>query len=428
MSFPRPDVQLTQPATAGWRPPSRRLPVRALNLAGSTLRRTGLAELSFDPEALLASAVKAGGSDDFGSAEFHDPLAALAESFERDADLHFLGRLWARGHVVAALTNRLRMQQDWKRHPEILDEDVRAPIVVVGLPRSGTTLLQGLLGADRSHRSLLHWEASNPSPPPEAATRATDPRIARAERAFRLVYWMAPEGRAMHALGPSSPTECLVLLGNSLASVEFPCNYHVPRHLEWFLGADLRPHYAYHRRQLQQLQWRCGPRQWVLKSPAHLFALDALLATYPDARIVHIHRDPAVVMGSFCSLTATMHSLASEHADGLVIASTWAPLWAEALERATATRAVVPARQFVDVYYRDLLADPVGCVQRIYEHFGLTFDETVADSVGAHLDAHPQGKHGVHRYALADFGLDQRRERERFAAYRERFAVPLEPA
>ena len=324
------------------------------------------------------------------------------------------------------VSNRLQMAADWERHPEILAEEIPRPLFIVGLSRTGTTLLQHLLGVDPANRMLLHWQAATPSPPPERATYATDPRIKRSERAIKLVYYMVPHGRALHPMAADSPTECVALLGHSLTSMEFAAGNHVPSYLSWLLDQDMRAPYRHYRRQLQLLQWRCGSDQWVLKSPGHLFALDALLDVFPDARIVQIHRDPVRVMGSFCSLTATLYGVGSDHVDPHAIGATWPAVWAEGLDRMMAVRDQRGSGSFLDVRYADLVADPIAVVRRIYDTFEMDLPPMVVSAMCDHLVQNRQDAHGVHLYSLDAFGLDGRVEQERFAGYRTRFDVPEE--
>jgi hypothetical protein len=347
-------------------------------------------------------------------------MEVLLSALDREARLHPLGRIAARGQVVTLLANRMRMQDWWTRHPEILEQPVAAPWFVVGLPRSGTTFLQQLLAADPHHRTLHFWEATAPAPPPDPATVATDPRRARARRAQRVLDYLAPDANRIHPVGPDAPTECVSLLAHSFASLEFGAINHVPSHVAWCLGADWQPHYEYFRRQLQLLQWRWPGTRWNLKSPAHLLALDALHAVFRDARVVWIHRDPVAAVTSHCSLVAVLHSVGSDDVDPVAIGREWSHVWEVAIARALQARALLGDTVW-DVPYGDLIADPLGTVERLYRWAGADLTPAARAGFEAYVRAHPPGATGTHRYQPSDFGLAPTALRGRFDTYVDTF-------
>jgi Sulfotransferase family len=399
-----------------------RLPVVAVNLIGALVARAGLRLASFDEPKLREAASREAKASDFGTDEYIEPMRVLLGALEHEARLNFVGRFAARAQIVTLLANRAKMQQWWSSHPEILATPVVAPWFVVGLPRSGTTLLQQLLACDQANRSLQFWEATHPAPPPERATYDSDPRIASARRAQRVLDYVAPDANAIHPVGATAPTECVSLLANSFASLEFGVINHVPSHVEWCLGADLRPHYRYFREQLQLLQWKCSAERWTLKSPAHLLALDALFETFPDAHVVWLHRDPITAVTSHCSLVAVLQAIGTDRLDLRAIGREWPHVWAAALERAIASRARVRADRFVDVHYDDLLADPVSTVRDVYLRFGTELRTAAEARMRAFVGNHPQRARGTHVYSPADFGFDGDEVRGGFAAYSQRFS------
>jgi hypothetical protein len=398
--------------------------VRVANLAGRLARPVKPRRLRLDVESIVEDARRATGLEDFGDAPGHDDaLPAFLESLEREAKLTPVGRFCARGQALSALTNQLRMWNDRSTNPEIDHEVIERPLVVVGLPRSGTTLLQNLLAQDPAHRSLLQWEASTPSPPPETATYESDPRIASAERTTRFLDYLAPDARVLHPVAPLMPTECVTLFANSFASLELATINWIPSYLDWCLHADMRAHYRYYGQQLRLLQWRHKRTRWALKSPAHLFWIDALLAELPGVRIVQTHRDPLDVVASFCSLAAVLHAVGSDDVDVAALGARWTATWAEGLSRADDARAASPDAPVFDVHYRRLVAQPIETVAALYDSFGFELTTTAEERMRAFLRENPQHKGGVHRYSLAQFGLDEAAERERFAPYVERYAV-----
>jgi len=232
-------------------------------------------------------------------------------------------------------------------------------------------------------------------------------------------------------MGARLAQECVVLMQQTMCSVLFHNEYRVPSYQDWLddPGFDWRPVYSFHRQQLQHLQWHCARDRWVLKTGAHMWSLDALLETYPDACIVQTHRDPVKVATSYASLTTLVRAMSSDAVDPCEIAADWTPRLARVLDRATSVRdsGRFAAERFYDVHFRSFLADPMKVIEHIYGHFGIELTGDAADRMRRFVDENPQGKHGVHRYAPAEYGLDVATERVRFARYAERFGIEPEP-
>jgi Sulfotransferase family len=416
------------PAAALRRP----LALRVLNGVGGALRAAGVPLVPLDEATLCARATRATGLADFGDGRFREPLRRLLDGFEREAGLSVLGRLIARADVVRLLANRLRMMDAHTRHPEIAAGEIRRPIFVVGLPRTGTSILHELLAQDPANRVPMTWEVMHPWPPPERATYDADPRIAQVEKHFGGIDRLIPGFKTMHPMGARLPQECVALTAHDFASMLFSTTHRVPSYHAWLDAADLRWVYASHRRQLQYLQWKCPPERppgrWALKSPGHLWALEALLAVYPDARIVQTHRDPLQVIASLASLVTLLRGLASDRVDPVAIGAEWTARLAAGLEHTMSVRArgLPPDARVFDVQFAELLRDEVGMVRRIYAHFDLALSSEAESRMRAFLAENPRDKHGRHRYALSSAGLDPATERGRYARYQERFGVPSE--
>ena len=376
-----------------------------------------------DADALVAAACAATGLDDFGGDSYREGLALLVDSITRDAGLHEVGELAVSAQVTSSLANRLRIV-DWaRRHPEVADAPVTRPRFVLGLPRTGTTLLSYLLDCDPGTRSLLRWEAMDPVPPPEAATFTTDRRIAAAAESAAMLDALNPGFKAIHYEAPDGPTECVTLFAHDFKSLLWETVVNVPAYGEWLLdGCDYTSAYAYHRRALQVLQSR-APGRWALKSPAHCFGLDALVAEYPDAELVMTHRDPFEVCASLCSLVTSLSGTFSDADHRAYIVRHWVDVAAEAVERVVRFRDRNGDDRFVDVRYDDLLADPVGAVRAIYGHGGDELTDGTARAMAEYAAANRQGTHGTHRYDPADYGLDRTAIDARFAEYRTRFGL-----
>jgi Sulfotransferase family len=376
---------------------------------------------------VVSKAAAGTGLDDFGDPAWQEGLEVLLDSVAREAALNDIGRTILRTWIDERLVNRLRLV-DWLRHhPEVQTEQTRRPLVVVGMLRTGSTLLCELLACDPANRPLMKWEGLQAIPPPETATFHTDPRIATEVEKQVAIYSMVPQLKAVHWEPGDGPTECVALLTQSFRAQDWHGLFRIPSYIEWFHACDMQPAYDYHRLSLQVLQSR-APGRWSLKAPGHLLALDPLVATYPDARLVVLHRDPVRTVASSTSLSVTARpdSLTTANLDGY-----WGPMWVDVLgtmvDRLVEHRERCGDERFFDLHYRDLVGDPVGAVGRIYEHFGETLSPEAEALMQAHLDAHPQGKHGTHAYTLADFGVEELLVRERFSAYIERFDVEHEP-
>ncbi len=365
-----------------------------------------------DVDALETDAVTATGLDDFGDPTYRDGLLVLAGSLTEEARLTDLGYAAVETQIGAALRNRLRVV-DWiATHPEVAEEEVAAPLVVVGLPRTGTTLLSGLLAADPRRRPLYRWEATDPVPPPETGALATDPRIAAAEAASGLLDALNPGFKAIHHEPAAGPTECVTLLAQHFASLLWETLANVPAYGRWLLAVDQDPAYAHHHRVLQVLQSR-APGRWSLKSPHHGLAPDALLRRYPDARVVVTHRDPVPVIGSLCSLVRSLSGTFSDADHTAYIRTHWLDVAAAIIGRTAAARDHHPGAAFLDVEYDRLVADPIGVLREIADFDGLPLTPDVEDRMRAYLATHTADRFGRHVYSLEEFGLHPEEVRER---------------
>ena len=419
------------PSVPAARAPTLPLPIRAANLGARWARAFGIEPVRLDEEGLLRDAARATGLEDFGPEPFQGPLRRVLASLESEARLTWLGRSIVRRELLRLLRNRLRLVATWREHPEIERVEVHRPLVVVGLPRTGSTVLHDILARDPAHRAPLTWECNEPCPPPDARSFDSDPRIAPCDAELAGVDKLIPGFKAMHPMGARLAQECVVLMQHTMCSVLFHNEYHVPRYQDWLDEPDFDwgPIYAFHRHLLQHLQWRCARERWVLKTGAHMWSLDQLLATYPDACIVQTHRDPVKVATSYASLTTLVRAMSSDRVDPFEVAADWTPRLARALDRAADVRdsSRFAAERFHDVHFPALLADPMKIVEEIYGRFDFELTGEAADRMRQFVEQNPQGKHGVHRYAPAEYGLDVATERKRFARYTDRFGIEPEP-
>jgi hypothetical protein len=413
-------------AAAGFEPPRFPAPVRAALSGWRGLERLGLAKSRLDEASLLAAARRETALDDFGDESFREPLRRLLGSLEAEAQLHPLGRLLLRQTLVRLLVNRLRLEALFARHPEIGAADVEAPVFVVGLQRTGTTLLHRLLTCVPALRPLLSWEALNPAPFPGAPGSAgRDPRMRLAETAERGLRYLAPEFFAIHPVEAHAPEEDVLLLDLSLASPTADATLRVPTYSAWFEATDARPAYRTFRRAVQLLLWQRRGR-WLGKTPHHLEHLDVLLEVFPGAKVVHTHRDPVRVVASFCSMMAHGRAVFSDRVDPLEVGAKLGEKAVRAVTRAMAVRDAARPGAFLDVAYADLVADPLKQGRRVCDFLDLPISPETEASMRRYVALNPQNRRGVHRYRLEDFGLDRAALERRFEPYRSRFGVATE--
>ncbi|OBF01370.1 sulfotransferase [Mycobacterium sp. 852002-10029_SCH5224772] len=373
--------------------------------------------MSFSADDLEDGARAATGLDDFGSSYYRAGLERTVDALNTEAELNDLGRVMQHATISNALIQRLKIVETYKQHPEIADEVVEGPVVVLGLPRTGTTALSQLVSADPQFRSLRTWESQAPTPPPEAATQHSDPRIAQCADGIAMIEQMFPDFRAMNNSEPEAATECQDLMGMSFRTFHFDGVVRVPGYVEWLLHSDMRETYVFHRDVLELLQWHCKPNLWHLRTPVHMFALDAFVDVYPDAKFLWSHRDPAKVLGSVCSLIAYIRSWSSDRKDPEELGTEQLAWWAEGMRRAMEFRRKFGDDRFVDVSFAALQTDPVTTVADSYERLGLTFTDSARAKVREWADGHKPGQRGTHTYDLADYGLTPERVHEAFSDY-----------
>ncbi|WP_157218886.1 sulfotransferase family protein [Flavisphingomonas formosensis] len=382
--------------------------------------------MAMNPDMLAAAACEQTGLDDFGSDSFREGLTILCDSLSAEAQLNPFGQMALPGAIVSGLSNRLRIV-DWaKRHPEVSEERIEAPIVVVGLFRAGTTFLSYLLEKDERHRPLLRWEAEASVPPPTPETLLSDPRIEAVRAASAMVDQINPRIRIVQSEEADGPTECIGLLNQDFKSVLWEAMANVPAYGEWLFATDHRSAYDYHERVLQTLQSGGVRGRWSLKSPSHALHLDALTAVYPDARLVVMHRDPVVLCASVCSLITTLTSTFSDADHRRYIADHWTEMLARSIAAIDAFRDANPNHRIVDVRYADLANDPIATMGRVYASFGDELDGQALAAMQDHVESHPKGRFGKHGYDPEEFGLDAGAIAERFRPYVERYDIPLE--
>ncbi len=379
---------------------------------------------------LVASAIEAAGSDDFGSDSWAEGLELYLESLAETAQLNEIGVGVAEDGIVTDLGNRLRIEAWRKDHPAVAAQQIVRPIIIVGQPRTGTTILHDLMAQDPANRAPLSWEMERPVPAPRTATFETDPRIAECQAGFDLVELFIPGFAAFHELGAQLAQEDVRIFTSDFRSMQHSLQFDVTAYNHWLLHeADMAPAYAWHRRFLQHLQSEHHSERWLLKSPAHLWALPALLAEYPDAVVIQNHRDPLKVIASISALGASLREMTTDHFEVTGLAAQYGDDIMVGLDRALDARrdGLFGPGQVVDVRYQDIRHDLIGAVERIYDEIGLELTAEAETRMRDFLARHPGDQGGsLKRYSFAETGLDEGEFRERARAYQEFFGVESE--
>lgn len=405
-------------------PPHRPRAVRWLNRLGPLLAPRWP---SLDPDDIIQTAARKAKSEHFGDPGFRERLPRIVEAVEREADLHWIGRVAVRQSLVMTLESRFGVYRHRAAHPEIVGVPIEKPVFVVGLPRSGTTILFNLLAQDPANRTPQGWEVQYPTPPPEEGSYTSDRRIKKAEKYFQQMEQMAPDLPAIHEVGAQLPQECFPIMSQSLLTPLAWWAYNAPSYQRWVDEQSAAPSYVYHRHFLEHLQSRFMKKRWVLKSPIHLRTLDALLEEYPDARLIFTHRDPAKTVPSVSSLFWTVGGIVTDSLDPHSVGRAHLEWWTDTLRHMTDVRArhADKADQFVDIQFEEVVEDPVASLRRAYQQLRMPWSDEIEHRMLGFMDANPRGRHGAHRYELSDFGLALGEIRERFCDYCEAYDVRL---
>ncbi|GAB3324241.1 sulfotransferase family protein [Haliea atlantica] len=410
-----------------WTPPPRPDWVQQVIDEGRHMDIRSLVPL--EPEELMATARRNTGFDDFGEDSWLEGFHVFLQALDEEAELHLLGRLMTRSDILRWLEARLGIEAAYAKHPEIEDEVIDQPVIVTGLPRSGTSILFELLSQDPQFGSPRNWEIMFPYPPPEAASYHSDPRIERCQHLVTQWNRVVPTYAAMHEMGAEIPNECIVAMSCTFLSENLPGQYQIPSYNAWYYQQDLRPAYAYYRRMLKLLQWKNPRRHWLLKAPSHLGNLPVVFDTFPDARVVITHRDPIVAQASVTNLLGTLYWMRSSQAfDARAFENLMTPeagaarldAVVELLEQGSVSRG-----QVHNFLYADLVRQPLPALESLYRDMGQSLDETAREAMQTYLARKPQGKFGKHQYSLGE-QRENARKRQLYQRYQTYFNVPDE--
>lgn len=381
--------------------------------------------IPLDPAEMLATARASTGLGTLGDAHWMETYERRIDSIDREANAHLLGRMLCRAETIRVLQTRLRLERAWSETPSILDEPIERPLFVLGAPRTGTTILLELLALDPNLRAPIAWEAQHPLPHGDARDPAARQALAEAEHEF----WMdiQPELATLHEMRSDLPCECVHFMALDFGGPYWGMQYDAPAFTEWAMSQpEILPRtYRLHRNFLQTLQHGDEPRTWLLKSPGHLATAAALFAEYPDAIVVHTHRDPQKFVGSAANTTAMLRWLRTDVVDPAVFGQLALHGFAFMLNGVVDARqsGALPDAQFVDSHYLDLIDDPVAAIGRIYERAGLDWPSGHDERILDYLRTKPKGKFGQHAYSLEEYGLDETTVSSTYARYQAHYAI-----
>ncbi|MEN8723319.1 MAG: sulfotransferase [Alphaproteobacteria bacterium] len=389
-----------------------------------------MSRIPLERDALMAAAVQSAGLDDFGDLFFIEPLDVLLSALTTEADLNDAALKVRPMQLVNSLVNRLRTEDYIKRHPEILDEEILVDAVIVGLPRTGSTMLHRLLAADPGNTAMQMWEGGQPAPWPEedlgTAKELGNPigRQKMGEKTAAYINQSSPGFGSIHDVNAYSPEEEILLLEHCFMSSVPESGFYIPSYTDYLKGADHSRAYQDLKRFLQFLQWQRPERRgkkWVLKTPQHVPLVDVVLKTFPGAKIVMTHRDPVETVPSFCSMVAHYAGPWTNHLDEKAIGKLWADRLAWNLDQFMQQRDALGEAHFIDTDYRKTITDPLGVARDLYAQLGRTVTASGAAQMKEHAAANKKNKHGKHHYTAAQFGLSDSGIADQFAAYRGRY-------
>lgn len=371
---------------------------------------------------LHEAASAATGLDDFGSKDYLEGLRVMLASFDENPDRPEPARENCWGTLLGSLVGRLYAQKGWRERPECLKNSVKAPLVITGIPRTGTTALHKLLSMDPQFQGLEMWLTSFPMARPPRDTWDANPLYQATVANLEAFYAALPHFRAIHNMVAGEVDECLEVLKQTFVSNRYGSSFRLPAYDTWWRAQDERPCYRYHANVLRLIGANEPDKPWLLKNPGHVWSLDALLELFPDACIVQTHRDPAKAIPSVCSTLEASRPLGEGTApDPLELGKRESSLWSEAMRRTMAVRDRYPASRFFDVDHREFHGDPMDIVRRIYDHFGLDLSPLAEQRMKERVEANPESSHGAHSYTLEHFGLTREGLHERFHDYIRHF-------
>jgi Sulfotransferase family len=411
-----------------WQPPGRPEWVQQVNEEGSCMEIEQVVPL--DEASLLTSAMESTGLSDFGADDWREPFQVFLKSLREEAQLNLMGRIRTRSEILQLLEARLQIEDTYKKHPEIADEQITQPFIIVGQGRSGTTLLQNLLDSHPDNGAPLHWEMVFPCPPPEAATYRTDPRIDKAHQLIDQWNRVTPTFASMHEFAGGIPMEdCVTMAMNFMSPTWLDTFGQIPSYDAYIFQRPVEPALRWLERVLKLLQWKNPRKHWVLKDPMHLDRMTYLLKVFPDACFIWPHRDPVRALASLVSIVGTIQWGRTDHPFSAVsLAYMTDPNLAAGRFNAVIDQldsGAIPPNQIFHISFKDLVADPVGVVADMYGHFGIELSAEGCNAIAQFMAENPRDNRPAHQFSIGSPEAVSR-ARTAFARYQQRYGVPTE--
>lgn len=381
-----------------------------------------MSEINFDIEGVLADAKAAAGLDDFGADDYLPGLKVLLQTYDQTGWSE-RGRKSKRKRVVKLLAARLRIEAAFKKYPEIKQQEIKQPIYLTGLPRTGTSALLNLLANDGNNRPLKLWEGMNPDPCEDFEHGKDDPRYVQMKAWEEHQAKTNPDFKKIHATSADTPEECIHLLNHTFGDVQYGIEMMMQPYGSWLLEQDWGASYDYYADLLRMVQWQRPGNRWLLKAPSHLWAMNHIVRNFPDACIVITHRNPLKVTASYCSMMAAM--MQERELDKAQFGQVVLNYLVKCMQSAMQQREAMDANRFIDIQFNDFINDSMGVARSIYQHFGLELSSETEAAMQAHVDAHPMNKHGKHDYALEQYGLTEQQVLDAFDFYVKAYNVAV---
>ncbi|CAA6798968.1 MAG: Sulfotransferase [uncultured Aureispira sp.] len=358
-----------------------------------------------DYKKLILAAQKSVGCSDFGASDYENRLKLLCDSINKEAQLHPFGAFANKERLKGLLKNRLRAIQLFKEQPSILETQLQAPIIIAGLQRTGTTFLQRLLASDADNRALLSWEALNPIPLNEKNEEKK--RIQQALMGQKALRYMSPIFFSIHPVEFDSPEEEILLNDMTLLSAIPEATLNVPTFSKWVAAQDHGIAYDWMIKMLQVLEWKKAAKTWVLKTPQHLEYMDVVTQKFPESVIIHTHRHPKECIPSFCSMVYHSRKIFSKEVDPFLVAQQWVQKNVAMLKHTMQVHQNNPNISVINLYYDDLIKDPIACIKDIYAQIGRPWNARIEAELKQATLLHKKNKYGKHEYNMSDFGLTE---------------------
>ena len=410
-----------------WEPPQRPEWVQRINDEGECMDVSGVVPL--DEKSLLDSAMRSTGLTDFGADDWREPFQVLIRSLEDEAQLNLMGRIRTRSELLQLLEARLQIEDTYKRHPEINDEQITQPFIVIGQGRSGTSFLTNVLAENPDNGALMQWEAMFPCPPPEKAAFKSDPRIVRSHKLIDQWNRVTPTIASMHEFSGYLPFECCEILALNFMSQTWCGGFgQVPNYDAYVITHNMTSTLQYHQRVLKMLQWKKPRRHWVLKDPMHLDRMALLLKIYPDACFVWTHRDPVRALASTISLIGTIqwgrcdHPFMNGSYEYLTDPTYSAMRFNAVIDQLDAR--VVPEKQIYHMLYKDIVGNTMSSLEDMYQHFDICLSESGRNAMSQYLAENPRDARPAHKFAMSPEAIST--ARKAYKRYQERFQIPSE--